>query len=82
MWGVPSSEAVEKGKGLLYQGVGMRKGSRDKDSNSGVWDAGLLAQDYPTLHFQHSGHKVEDGQRGQFREALRGLRQLFKYTTK
>jgi hypothetical protein len=29
----------------------MRKESRDVDFNSGVWDAGLLAQDYPTLHF-------------------------------
>jgi hypothetical protein len=45
----------------------MGKGLGNKDFNSAVWDAGLLAQDYPTLLFQHTGHKVEDGQRGQVR---------------
>ena len=48
----------------------MGKGLGNKDFNSAVWDAGLLAQDYPTLLFQHTGHKVEDGQRGQVRETL------------
>ena len=38
--------------------------------NSDVWDASLLALDYPTLALSTQGYKIEDGQRGQVREAL------------
>ena len=41
----------------------MGKRFGNKDFNSAAWDAGLLAQDYPALLFQHTGHKVEDAKR-------------------
>jgi hypothetical protein len=61
---------------------GNGEGFRKENLNSDVWDAGLLALDYPTLLFKHTSSKVENGQRGQVRKGLRGPELLLKYPTK
>ena len=53
--GGPSSEAVGDREDPPAREIANRGELEYMNLNSAVWDAGLLAQDYPTLLFKHSG---------------------------